>query len=77
MHKYLYNYEDFLLIDDDYGARLGSRVAFAPKRRPRKGYWDDSEDDDFDSYDDGDCDYYDVDEDADRGGYDDDRRDRQ
>jgi hypothetical protein len=42
MHRYLHNYEDFLLIDEDYGARIGSRrQAFGPKSRLRRRYSED------------------------------------
>lgn len=61
MHKYLHNYEDFLLIDDDYVARAGSHVVRGPKRTPQGGFPGDGEDDDFDSYDD----YDDFDRDED------------
>ncbi len=70
MHKYLHNYEDFLLIEDDYVVRASSRIADGPKSRPRKGYSENGEDDDYDSYDD--YDDYDVDEDDEDDGYDDD-----
>ncbi len=63
MHRYLHNYEDFLLIDDDYVARVSSKIALGPKKRPHSGSWDD--DDEFDSNDD------EFDEDEDDDEYDD------
>jgi hypothetical protein len=69
MHRYLYNYEDFLLIDDDYVARAGSKVIGGPGSRPRRGYSDNGEDDDYDSYEDDYSDEYDFDEDDDYGDY--------
>ncbi len=71
MHKYLYNYEDFLLIDDDYIARAGSSVVRGPQRGPRYGNRHNGEEDDSDSFDDEHDDYYDIDEDEDYGDYED------
>jgi hypothetical protein len=74
MHKYLYNYEDFLLIDDDYVVRASSRIADGPKSKPHRGYPGNGEDDDYESYDDYD-DYDEREEDYDYG-YEEDRDDR-
>jgi hypothetical protein len=67
MHKYLYNYEDFLLIDDDYVVRASSRIADGPRSKPRRGYSDEDHDSNF--YDDDD--YGDYDNEYDRAEDDD------
>ncbi len=65
MHRYLHNYEDFLLIDDDYVARVSSKFALGPKKKPHGGSWD--EDDDFEGFDDDyESEYDEGDDDEDR-----------
>jgi hypothetical protein len=67
MHRYLHSYEDFLLVDEDYVIRAGSKHAGGPRSRPPHKRWESDDDDDFDSdydaYEDG----VDDDEDDDDG----------
>ena len=72
MHRYLHSVEDFLDVDDEYVARVGTRMAGPKSRRPHDRsdddedsdeYEDDGFDDDFDSDDDIEYDYDDRDDD--------------